>query len=367
MPVLIGWAAVTGSLGWPPVVLFGVVFFWTPPHFWRWRSSSRTTTPAPACRCCPSWPLRASRADRHLLLGDGGRLAGAVPVRHDGSSTPPPRSSRAAASLEAHGLDAPGPPAAMRRSSRCGCSTGRSPTALLFLAVAVDALLLHLPADGRDPLRRAATGRRATGSATVAGSARREPARNTARASASHRAASMHAARRRHSYRRPAWTGSCCRPGCRPGDLGARTLGLSDELSVPGAPPRRPGSIESGSSRGVDRSAPRCSARVAGDLRRRHRRSVRTGTAGRRARDAWPGRSAGHGIQVAGAALARPGRGRLRPGGPGGQGDLPGEQGPPRRHLAGRRAVLTGTRRVSRGGVPGRAPGDAARSAGVAG
>jgi len=34
MPVLIGWAAVTGSLDWPPVVLFGVVFFWTPPHFW---------------------------------------------------------------------------------------------------------------------------------------------------------------------------------------------------------------------------------------------------------------------------------------------------------------------------------------------
>jgi heme o synthase len=34
MPVLIGWAAVTGSLTWAPVVLFGVVFFWTPPHFW---------------------------------------------------------------------------------------------------------------------------------------------------------------------------------------------------------------------------------------------------------------------------------------------------------------------------------------------
>jgi protoheme IX farnesyltransferase len=34
MPVLIGWSAVTGSLGWPPVVLFGVVFLWTPPHFW---------------------------------------------------------------------------------------------------------------------------------------------------------------------------------------------------------------------------------------------------------------------------------------------------------------------------------------------
>jgi heme o synthase len=34
MPVLIGWAAVTGSLAWPPVVLFAVVFCWTPPHFW---------------------------------------------------------------------------------------------------------------------------------------------------------------------------------------------------------------------------------------------------------------------------------------------------------------------------------------------
>ena len=34
MPVLIGWAAVTGTLSWTPVVLFGIVFLWTPPHFW---------------------------------------------------------------------------------------------------------------------------------------------------------------------------------------------------------------------------------------------------------------------------------------------------------------------------------------------
>jgi heme o synthase len=34
MPVLIGWSAVTGSLAWAPVVLFGIVFLWTPPHFW---------------------------------------------------------------------------------------------------------------------------------------------------------------------------------------------------------------------------------------------------------------------------------------------------------------------------------------------
>lgn len=34
MPVLIGWSAVTGSLAWPPVILFLIVFFWTPPHYW---------------------------------------------------------------------------------------------------------------------------------------------------------------------------------------------------------------------------------------------------------------------------------------------------------------------------------------------
>jgi heme o synthase len=33
-PVLIGWSAVTGRVGLPAVVLFAVIFFWTPPHFW---------------------------------------------------------------------------------------------------------------------------------------------------------------------------------------------------------------------------------------------------------------------------------------------------------------------------------------------
>jgi heme o synthase len=33
-PVLIGWSAVTDSLSWTPVVLFGIVFLWTPPHYW---------------------------------------------------------------------------------------------------------------------------------------------------------------------------------------------------------------------------------------------------------------------------------------------------------------------------------------------
>lgn len=33
-PPLIGWTAVTGSVAWPPLVLFLIVFFWTPPHTW---------------------------------------------------------------------------------------------------------------------------------------------------------------------------------------------------------------------------------------------------------------------------------------------------------------------------------------------
>jgi protoheme IX farnesyltransferase len=34
VPVLVGWSAVTGRLSWAPVVLFALIFVWTPPHFW---------------------------------------------------------------------------------------------------------------------------------------------------------------------------------------------------------------------------------------------------------------------------------------------------------------------------------------------
>jgi protoheme IX farnesyltransferase len=34
LPTFIGWAAITESLDWPPVLLFLIVFFWTPPHYW---------------------------------------------------------------------------------------------------------------------------------------------------------------------------------------------------------------------------------------------------------------------------------------------------------------------------------------------
>jgi protoheme IX farnesyltransferase len=34
VPVLVGWAAVRGRIELPALVLFGIVFYWTPPHFW---------------------------------------------------------------------------------------------------------------------------------------------------------------------------------------------------------------------------------------------------------------------------------------------------------------------------------------------
>jgi protoheme IX farnesyltransferase len=34
VPTLIGWSAVTGTLDWAPVILFAVIVYWTPPHFW---------------------------------------------------------------------------------------------------------------------------------------------------------------------------------------------------------------------------------------------------------------------------------------------------------------------------------------------
>ena len=34
LPPIVGWAAVTGDVGWGALALFAIIFFWTPPHFW---------------------------------------------------------------------------------------------------------------------------------------------------------------------------------------------------------------------------------------------------------------------------------------------------------------------------------------------
>ena len=67
-PTLIGWTAVTERLAWAPVMLFLVVFFWTPPHFWalamRYRedyAARRRADAARGRRRRAAWPGRSSR------------------------------------------------------------------------------------------------------------------------------------------------------------------------------------------------------------------------------------------------------------------------------------------------------------------
>ena len=67
VPVLVGWAAVTDRLAWAPVVLFALIFVWTPPHFWalavRYRDDYRTAD-------VPMLPAVASlrRTAREIVL-----------------------------------------------------------------------------------------------------------------------------------------------------------------------------------------------------------------------------------------------------------------------------------------------------------
>ncbi len=133
MPVLIGWAAVTGSLAWTPVILFGVIFFWTPPHYWplsmRFRDDYATAgVPMLPVVAEPevvgqqivaySWVMVATSlllwpvAPMGWIYGGSALVLGAWFL------------------VEAHWSAAPGAAGEYRapRSARCGCSTARSPT-----------------------------------------------------------------------------------------------------------------------------------------------------------------------------------------------------------------------------------------------
>ena len=66
-PPVIGWAAVTGDIGWGAIALFAIIFFWTPPHFWA-LSLYRTADYAAAG--VPMLPVVAGPAEtkRKMLL-----------------------------------------------------------------------------------------------------------------------------------------------------------------------------------------------------------------------------------------------------------------------------------------------------------
>jgi heme o synthase len=86
VPVLVGWAAVTDTLSWAPLVLFLLIFLWTPPHFWalaiRYREDYATAN-------VPMLPVVAtfSRTAGQILLYTALLVATSlvfVPVAHMG-------------------------------------------------------------------------------------------------------------------------------------------------------------------------------------------------------------------------------------------------------------------------------------------
>lgn len=146
-PALIGWTAVTGSLAWAPVVLFLVVFFWTPPHFWSLAIRYRDDY---AAASVPMLPVvaPAERVGRQIVAYTWVTVATSLllwPVASTGWLYPVCAGLLGAAFIvEAHRLWA--------RSRRTSDPVELKPMrlfhgsnaylALLFLAVALDALFL---------------------------------------------------------------------------------------------------------------------------------------------------------------------------------------------------------------------------------
>ena len=143
VPTLIGWSSVTGTLDWAPVVLFAIIFYWTPPHFWalaiRYRDdyaaaevpmlpvveSLRRTSVRILGYTLLLWALTVLFSPvagmGHLYLGSAVVLGGIFTwyaVRLLRTPDPGPRGGRRPAA----------PPRSRCGPPRCGCSPGRSPT-----------------------------------------------------------------------------------------------------------------------------------------------------------------------------------------------------------------------------------------------
>ncbi len=77
MPVLIGWSAVTGGLDWAAAVLFAIVFFWTPPHYWPLSMKFRRDY---AAARVPMLPVLApdTRVTREMLAYTGAMIGSSL-------------------------------------------------------------------------------------------------------------------------------------------------------------------------------------------------------------------------------------------------------------------------------------------------
>ena len=68
VPALVGWAAVTGTVGLPAWVLFAIVFFWTPPHFWALAMRYQGDYAAAGVPMLPGREGRGRDAPRQIFL-----------------------------------------------------------------------------------------------------------------------------------------------------------------------------------------------------------------------------------------------------------------------------------------------------------
>jgi heme o synthase len=143
MPVVIGWAAVTGRVSWAPLVLFAVIFFWTPPHFWALAMRFRDDYAAAGVPMLPVVRDAATVA-RRIVVYSYLMVAASIalwPIAHTGVAYPVLAGVLGVAFLvEAHRLD---------RGARRGDAIrpmrlfhhSISYLTLLFAAVAVAALV----------------------------------------------------------------------------------------------------------------------------------------------------------------------------------------------------------------------------------
>ncbi|GIT75562.1 MAG: protoheme IX farnesyltransferase [Acidimicrobiaceae bacterium] len=126
VPVLVGWSAVTNTLGWAPVVLFLIVFFWTPPHFWALAIRYRDDYSAASVPMLPSVATLAETARRIIFYSVV--LVGLTLVFASGAGMGPVYVGSALVLGLLFGLWR-WPSDAIRRSGRpCDSSLTRSPT-----------------------------------------------------------------------------------------------------------------------------------------------------------------------------------------------------------------------------------------------
>ena len=144
MPVLIGWSAVTGTVGWPAVVLFLVIFFWTPPHFWALAMRFRDDYAAASVPMLPVVATPAVVASRIVAYSWAMVLTSLLLVAPLGPSGPVYAVSAVVLGAvflrEAHLLQSRVRSGADAKPMRL-FHWSITYLALLFLAVAVDALL----------------------------------------------------------------------------------------------------------------------------------------------------------------------------------------------------------------------------------